>query len=133
LVSIHSDPSSSKGCLSRLPLEANRSNGSTTRRWKYFHKQEICLPTSSSVEVLVKGVGETKPSWRALLGLKGEYESEVRFEKLQISVQTDGFDDIKSKIDGEYLALPKCGGACVRLSFQPTSIALLMVRAETLF
>ncbi len=61
---------------------------------------------------MVKGVGETKPSWRALLGLKGEYDSEVRFEKLQISVQTDGFDDIKSKIDGEYLALPKCGGAC---------------------
>ena len=75
-------------------------------------KWEICLPTSSSVEVLVTGVGETKPSWRALLGLKGEFESEVRFEKLQISVQTDGFDDMKSKIDGEYLALPKCGGAC---------------------
>lgn len=92
--------------IARMAVQPVAGNIFTNGTW------EICLPTSSSVEVLVKGVGETKPSWRALLGLKGEYDSEVRFEKLQISVQTDGFDDIKSKIDGEYLALPKCGGAC---------------------
>jgi len=73
---------------------------------------EVCLPTASSVELMIEGVGDTAASWRARLGLKGEYENEVRFEKLRISIQADDCNELKSKIDGVYISLPKCGGAC---------------------
>ena len=73
---------------------------------------KVCVPTTSRVELTILGVGQKLASWRARLGLKGSYESEVRYEKLQISVHADDFDELKSMIDGEYVSLPKCGGAC---------------------
>lgn len=78
----------------------------TSGRW------EVCLPKTSSVDLIIEGIGNEVSSWRSMLGLKGGYESEVRYEKLKISVQGDGYDTLKMKIDGEYALLPKCGGAC---------------------
>jgi hypothetical protein len=73
---------------------------------------EVCLPKTSSVDLVIEGIGNTVGSWRSKLGLKGGYESEVRYEKLKVSMQGEGYDTLKSKIDGEYALLPKCGGAC---------------------
>ena len=73
---------------------------------------EVCLPKTSSVNLSIEGVGREVDSWRAKLGLKGEFESEVRYERLKISVQNNDCESLREKIDGEYDLLSKCGGAC---------------------
>ena len=76
---------------------------------------ELCLPIFDKVQLSIRGVGNVVNSWRSRLGLKGEFESERQFEKLQISLSSD--DDkntisLSSKISGTYKLLLKCGGAC---------------------
>jgi hypothetical protein len=73
---------------------------------------EVCLPTSSQIELTIEGVGAKLPSWRSRLGLKGPYESELRFEKLKISVETNDCAELKDAIDGQYESLLKCGAPC---------------------
>lgn len=78
---------------------------------------QFCLPVSSTVTVSIEGVGDTLPSWRARLGLKGTFESERQYEKLRVEVKeadADAFcvDELKKIVDADYKLLPKCGGAC---------------------
>ena len=69
-------------------------------------KCEIRLPIVTKTKVTIKACGNPIDSWRRRMGLKGQFEKEIQFEKLQISCSHS------SKIEGVYEYLPSCGGAC---------------------
>jgi hypothetical protein len=72
---------------------------------------ELCLPISSPVELSIRGTGDLVDSWRSKLGLQGRFAEEKRFDMLDISLV--GCEQyLKTKIDGLYSLLPKCGTAC---------------------
>jgi SNF2-related domain len=77
---------------------------------------EVCLPVTTFYKLDVRGVGRLLPSWQNRLGLKGEFENKHQFETLRINMQSDdtsvALATLKDKIDGDYVLLPKCGGAC---------------------
>jgi hypothetical protein len=73
---------------------------------------ELCLPTLSQIELAIEGVGAKLPSWRSRLGLKGNYETELRFEKVKISVLSNDCTELKAAINGQYESLLKCGAPC---------------------
>jgi hypothetical protein len=67
---------------------------------------EIRLPIITKTKVTIKACGSPIDSWRRRMGLKGQFEKEIQFEKLEISCSHS------SKIEGVYEYLPNCGGAC---------------------
>jgi SNF2-related domain len=76
---------------------------------------KICLPIQRNFQVSVTGMGKLVPSWRNRLGLKGGFEKETEYETIRLCTETSDPQisvDFKSKIDGDYILLPKCGGAC---------------------
>jgi site-specific DNA-cytosine methylase len=72
---------------------------------------QLCLPEVVSVNLMIEGQG-TMDSWRRRLGLEGMFATETRYETLRISLETEGHDQLKAQIDGEYRILPKCGTSC---------------------
>ena len=73
----------------------------------------------------VEGIGKKMPSWCNLLGLKGDFEKEYQFETLRIEVESASNElcaELKSKLQGDYTMLPKCGGACGSLRKKVNSI-----------
>lgn len=73
---------------------------------------EIFLPLHQHVNLTITGKGKEVPSWRSSMGIKGEYEKETRFEVLNVIVDDESQESLASSINGDYLMLPKCGGAC---------------------
>jgi SNF2-related domain len=77
---------------------------------------EVCLPITTQFKLYVQGIGKRVPSWRNRLGLKGEFEHEYQFETLRISCEPSQNSlvpsDWQALIEGDYVLLPKCGGAC---------------------
>ncbi|KAL3913212.1 MAG: hypothetical protein SGILL_006580, partial [Bacillariaceae sp.] len=64
----------------------------------------------------IEGVGDTVPSWRSRLGLKGAFESECQYETLRVTLKDKpsqvGDQVGLERINGDYRLLPNCGGAC---------------------
>jgi SNF2 family DNA or RNA helicase len=78
-------------------------------------KWQVCIPLTQIINVTIAGVGEQLPSWRSRLGLKGAFENEIQYETLRITLDSSDSTEIlelKTKVDGDYKLLPKCGGAC---------------------
>lgn len=73
-------------------------------------KCELCLPVVSTAKLTVKALGNPVDSWRNRMGLI-QYQTEVEFEKLRISIDTDN-GELNERVSGVYEYLPKCGGAC---------------------
>ena len=67
---------------------------------------QVRLPITTKTKVTIKACGNHVDSWRRRIGLKGNYEKEVQFEKLEIICSTF------PEIEGMYDYLPHCGGAC---------------------
>ena len=75
-------------------------------------KWEICLPQKTHVDLSIQGFGELVDSWRAKLGILGDFENEKRFSTLKIKIVGIVQSSVSDAIEGEYRLSPKCGGAC---------------------
>lgn len=92
--------------IARMCLNPNIAKSFVDGKW------EICLPQKTSVVLSIKGVGELVDSWRAKLGILGDFENEKRFSTLEIKIVDTVQPSVRDAIEGEYRLLPKCGGAC---------------------
>ena len=75
---------------------------------------ELCLPTLSTVSLVIEGSGRLVDSWRNSLGLKNGFENEVQHQILNVKIESNEDVDpsLKSCIEGSYSLLRDCGGAC---------------------
>lgn len=82
---------------------------------------EICVPSSQSFQVEIKGQGELVPSWHATLGLGGQFEKTTRWSKLEVTLPDEAAQALDRDLSGTYTLLPKCGQAMSSLHNQEVS------------
>ena len=92
--------------IARMRLNRSQSKSFIDGTW------EVCIPQKDSIKLSIKGVGEKVDSWRAKLGILGDFENEKRYESIEVKVISAGNTSVSDAIAGTYLLLPKCGGAC---------------------
>ncbi|KAJ3287354.1 hypothetical protein HK104_008647 [Borealophlyctis nickersoniae] len=73
---------------------------------------QVCLPASSTFTVTLTGCGNLVPSWEAEIGLKGDFETKMRWSEVKISdIPPEAVPFLDRDISGTYQLLPKCGTA----------------------
>ena len=67
----------------------------------------VIYPAIRKVNVTFNGQGKKVESWEAKLGLKGQFDNDLRYSSFKVETS-----DTTLGINGSYNLLPRCGAAC---------------------
>lgn len=84
---------------------------------------EVCVPSTTTFNLSIQGVGKRVPGWRARMGLLGKYKAEEVWAAYEIQAPEEALQVLDLDVSGRYALFSSCGTATESLHLRDKASA----------